>query len=442
MSGHRFLFLARAVNDPGVIAAKAQALLDKGQRVDVLGPNLWRCTPNEAGYCRAAVFYALPGQPLPAGWQRGAQWGCLRLVYTTDADAPPPAVTDREQNEVLVRFLRSLLPRLAVTLLLVALLLGSQLQLFRQDLPATLSDSAAVGMTLLALGCLVYLAVLLGSCLVRLTGVRRALARQEPPPPPQRRCLLLTLAVWAWLLGSLALILPANPLAAVMLGAMLLASLALLPLRIHLQAKGRSPLFIRLVNTLVLLAVCLVTLVAGVAAVLDGRLLPRGQTRPVAQYREGEYLRDVYDDPLPLTVEALTGSETGLWSKRRTVQWSPLLCCTSCSQNALGEDAGILEDLEYQIMDSPLPPVQQGVLDALLGDHRDEVQPDGTVFRDSYQPADPTLWGAVAVYQRHWSQTVLDDYLVVWPGRIVAITFYWTPTDDQLAAAAAALRPQ
>lgn len=439
---HRYLFLRSAVNDPAAIAAGAQALLDKGQRVEVLGAHLWRCAPNEAGYRRAAVLYALPGQPLPAGWQRGAQWGVLRLVYTTDPDAPPPAVTDREQNEALLRFLRSLLPRLAVALLLVVLLLGSQLQLFRQDLPAALCDSSAVGMTLLALECLVYLAVLLGSCLVRLTGVRRALARQEPPPPPQRRYPLLTLAGWAWLLGSLALILPANPMAALMLGAMLLASLALLPLRIHLQARGRSLLFVRLVNALVLLAVCLVTTVAGVAAVLDGHLLPPGQTRPVAQYREGDYLRDVYDDPLPLTVEALTGNETGLWSKRRTVQWSPLLCCTSCSQRSLGAKGFPLDELEYQLMDSPLPPVQNAALHSLLSEHQDEVEPDGTVFRDSYQPVDPAPWGAEAVYQHHWSQSVLDDYLVVWPGRIVTITFYWPPTEAQITAAADALRPQ
>ena len=92
--------------------------------------------------------------------------------------------------------------------------------------------------------------------------------------------------------------------------------------------------------------------------------------------------------------------------------------------------------------DTALPPVQQAVVETLLAEHQDEVQPDGTVFLDSYHPVDPVPWGAQAVYQLHWSQGILDDYLVVWPGRVVTLTFYWTPTDAQLRQAAQALRPQ
>lgn len=69
----------------------------------------------------------------------------------------------------------------------------------------------------------------------------------------------------------------------------------------------------------------------------------------------------------------------------------------------------------------------------------DEVRKN-YVFIDHYEPADPAPWGADEAYQRHWSEGVLNDYLLFWGDRIVELKFYWEPTPEQIAAAAEKLK--
>ena len=97
-------------------------------------------------------------------------------------------------------------------------------------------------------------------------------------------------------------------------------------------------------------------------------------------------------------------------------------------------------DLRYEIIDVKIPALYPFIQESLINARQDEVH-DDIIFTDHYEPIDPGPWNAQAVYQRHWSDSVLDEYLVCWETRLVKITFYWTPTQEQIGAAAAILQP-
>ena len=76
----------------------------------------------------------------------------------------------------------------------------------------------------------------------------------------------------------------------------------------------------------------------------------------------------------------------------------------------------------------------------MLHGRQDEIH-NGVVFVDHFEPVDPALRGAEAVYQLHWDDSILDTYLVCWDTRIVELKFYWEPTKEQIQTAAELLCP-
>ena len=206
-----------------------------------------------------------------------------------------------------------------------------------------------------------------------------------------------------------------------------------------LKSKGVS----RAVN-LVVSGLCVVVLVmAGSGAVLAAGisgLLPVAQrSQPVGQYDWDGLTMDIYNDPMPLTVEDLADVDAR-WSKEARLQESPLVACGDYRQDLLFGQAVREYELSYEITDVKLPILYDFLKDRLIHERQDEVH-DGFVFIDHYEPVDAALWGAREVYQLHWSDGVLDTYLVCWDSRIVEIAFHWTPTPAQISAAAAHLAP-
>lgn len=82
-------------------------------------------------------------------------------------------------------------------------------------------------------------------------------------------------------------------------------------------------------------------------------------------------------------------------------------------------------------MDVKIPFLYDTVKDAMLNERQDEVHGD-VIFIDHYEPIDAAIWEASAAYQLHWSDSILDTYLICWENRIVEIKFYWTPTPEQI----------
>lgn len=199
----------------------------------------------------------------------------------------------------------------------------------------------------------------------------------------------------------------------------------------------------RTVNLAVSCICILVLFLAGtggiVAAAVNGWLPISHDSRPTGTYEWNGQSFDIYSDPLPLSVEDLTDLEAR-WSKQAHQQGSPLLFYGEYRQSPLYTEAVGPYDLEYEIIDVKIPALYPLIQESLIDARQDEVH-DDIIFTDHYEPIDPGPWNAQAVYQLHWSDSVLDEYLVCWETRLVEITFYWTPTQEQIKTAAAILQP-
>lgn len=175
--------------------------------------------------------------------------------------------------------------------------------------------------------------------------------------------------------------------------------------------------------------------VAGIAAAVIGGWLPAGEdSQPVDTYDWDGLTMDIYDDPLPLTVEDLVEVDAQ-WSKEARFQESPLVAYGDYRQDLLfGQEIQGYE-LSYEITDVKLPQLYEFVKERLISQRQDEVYED-FVFVDHYEPIDPTPWGAQEAYQLLGNDGLMNTYLVCWESRIVEIKFYWTPTAQQITRVA------
>lgn len=161
--------------------------------------------------------------------------------------------------------------------------------------------------------------------------------------------------------------------------------------------------------------------------------------KPVGSYEYHGRQHDILNDPIPLEIEDLMDLE-GSWSKERDHQETGLISYTEYDQRALLTEPQEIPDLSYAITDIKVSPLRSYIRHAVLRSRQDEVHND-FIFMDHYEPIDPSLWNADEAYQLHWSDSVLNTYLVFWDDRIVEIKFYWDPTAEQIAKAAEILRP-
>lgn len=207
-----------------------------------------------------------------------------------------------------------------------------------------------------------------------------------------------------------------------------------------LKEKGFSKTLNRVVSGTCVGLLVIVGMVAVVAAAIGGWLpMDDRSSQPVGQYEWNGTTRDIYDDPLPLEVEDLADVDAR-WSKEARLQESPLVAYGDYRQDLLYGQEIREYDLSYEITDVKVPLLYEFLKNSLVNKRQDEVHED-FVFIDHFEPVDPIPWGAEEAYQLHWSDSILDTYLVCWENRIVEITFYWQPTKDQIQIAAEQLKP-
>ena len=163
-----------------------------------------------------------------------------------------------------------------------------------------------------------------------------------------------------------------------------------------------------------------------------------GDNRSVGSYEYHGQTWDIYDDPLPLAIEDLTEID-GNWSKEMDHQETGLVAYTEYEQRALFTEPREVPNLGYTIIDIKAAFLRDYIRQAVLNSRQDEVHGD-YVFTDHYEPVDATIWSANEAYQVHWSDSVLNTYLLFWDNRVVEIKFYWEPTTEQIAKAAEVLR--
>ena len=171
-----------------------------------------------------------------------------------------------------------------------------------------------------------------------------------------------------------------------------------------------------------------------VSVIIGSGISLTGGGNAVGTYEHNGMIWDIYDDPLPLTVEDLTEID-GNWSKEMDHQETGIIAYTEYEQRALYTEPREVPNLSYAIIDIKATFLRDYIRQAVLNSRQDEVH-DGFVFTDHYEPVDATIWDADEAYQVHWSDSVLDTYLLFWDNRIVEIKFYWEPTVEQIATAA------
>lgn len=160
-------------------------------------------------------------------------------------------------------------------------------------------------------------------------------------------------------------------------------------------------------------------------------------TPPTDSYEIYGMTWQIYSDPLPLTVEDLTGQvyEDNIYSYELDRESSLLASQTEVRQDVRMDVKTDLPDLRYEIV-TCLPFLRNLCRQEFLNQMtrwNDDIPQE---YWDEYRPVDASLWGAEEAYQRYSSGEPWDTYLVCWPDRIVEITFSWTPTTEQIAVAA------
>lgn len=164
-------------------------------------------------------------------------------------------------------------------------------------------------------------------------------------------------------------------------------------------------------------------------------------TPPADSYELYGMTWEVYADPLPLTVEDLTGQvyPDKIYSYELDRESSFLASRTEVCQDVRLDVEADLPELRYEII-TCLPFLydlcRQDFLDQMTRRNEDIPQE----YWDEYRPVDASLWGAEEAYQYYSSGAPRDTYLVCWKDRIVEITFDWAPTAEQIAIAAEKLQ--
>ena len=213
---------------------------------------------------------------------------------------------------------------------------------------------------------------------------------------------------------------------AVILSIILIANLLKRWLKRNGASKGTN-------YTLTILLIIILTFVF--LGVLTAYILRNGVDdgrKPVDSYEKNGWTFEIYDEPMPLYVEDLMEIGDSTWSRERNKHNETFLLSRSeyRQDHVQGGPEG-LKDLSYTIVDIKQPFLYDTVKQAMLNERQDEVNGD-VIFIDHYEPIDATIWEASAAYQLHWSDSILDTYLICWENRIVEIKFYWDPTPEQL----------
>ena len=441
--------------DPEAIQRKLEQMAARGWMLQKAGNLFWTYTKIPPQKLRFAVTYfpeASEFDPKPSekqlereelcaqdGWRLVLRWDVMQIFCTDREDAVPIDTDPVPQVDNIHRSMKKnvLVAQLAVALSILFSLYVKLSQL-RQDPADYLSDTSRLFTILLNL---LLLLAIVSELVFYFRWERRAKEAAEHGvflPVRAHRGL-------SWGAVGLAivfLLLSASFSSDGLLFLFFVTAAMVIPILLsrwmigEMRRQGVS----RRVNLAVTCAVMFVLMIVGTGAVAVGaaiqgwRVTPGEESQPVGSYEWQGRTWDIYDDPLPLEVEELVQVDAR-WSKEARLQESPLLAYGDYRQDLLyGQEVQGYE-LRYEITDVKVPLLYDFVKDGLIRNHQDEA------LGEYLMPVDSAPWNAQEAYQLHWDGGLLDTYLVCWESRFAEITFYWTPTQEQIQIAAERLRP-
>ena len=376
------------------------------------------------------------------GWQLAARWGVMQIFYNENEDAVPIETDPVAQvANVKKAMKKNVLLTHIITAGLIVYYMVMQLSMLRRDPVEYLSDP-------LQLYQIPMWVCLLLSCLYEIwfyfhwTNKAEKAAEEDgiflPIKSNVRASYLLLifstlLMIFAFSGSKVHLMfIP------IWCGVMFLITLLANAVKRKLKTKGvsrRVNFAVSMVSVFLLTILFIGTLVA---VVINTDISLTKSSKPVGSYEYHGRQHDIFNDPLPLNIEDLMNME-GIWSRERKHQETGLVSYTEYDQRALLTQPQEVTDLSYTITDIKTSFLCHYIRQAVLNSRQDEVH-DEFIFTDHYEPIDPTLWDADEAYQLHWSDSIMNTYLVFWENRIAEIQFYWKPSAEQIAKAAEVLR--
>lgn len=442
--------------DQQAIQEKLEEMAQKGWMLEKTGNFMWTYKRIEPKKLRFSVTYfpaASDFDPSPTdgeltkidycrqdGWNLVTTWGVMQIFCNEDLDAVPIETEPVIQVENIRRSMKKnvLLPQAVLGGMLLWNVI-IRLSQWRRDPVGELSDPFSIYSVLmysiLTLACLYEIGFYF--CWSRKA---RAAAQDDGvflpiQSKPIASWILMAVSALLLILSYTAL---RGPLGFVILWLCMVPFIIVIGnfLKNALKKRGVSRNVNRIISVFAVVLLTFLVLGLMTVAIIQGRVRFNSEKNVIGTYELYGRTREIYDDPLPLEIEELS-DVNAQWSKEADHQETFLLSSTEYRQYAIltdGNDNIDERKLEYTVTEVKQDFLYDFIKQAVLNSRQDEVH-DDFVFTDHYEPIDASIWIADGAYQLHWSDSVLNTYLIFWGNRIVEIKFYWEPTPEQIAIA-------
>lgn len=443
--------------DQQSIQKQLEDMAENGWMLEKTGSFMWTYKRIEPKKLRFSVTY-FPGasdfDPTPTegeltkidycrqdGWILAASWGVMQIFYNENTDAVPIETEPVTQVENIRKSLKKnvLIPQL-VLCGIMGFNLAMRISMWKRDPVGELADPVSL-YTVFMFGVLILACLYeIGFCVSWCRKARAAAQNDGVFLPIQSRptarwilvaisALFMFMALHALrgLLGLAMLLLCAIPLITIM-GKIITKRLKAWGVSKHIN-------FAVSIGSVLLMTFLLLGLTT--VSIIQGGSHFNSEKTAVGTYELYGRTREIYNDPLPLEIEDLA-NVSAWWSKEADHQETFLLSSTEYRQYTVPTDGNEWvneSELEYTVTEVKQRFLYDFIKRAVLGSRQDEVH-DDFVFTDHYEPIDASVWNADDAYQLHWSDSVLNTYLICWGKRIVEIKFYWEPTPEQIAIVA------
>lgn len=360
-----------------------------------------------------------------SGWQLAATWAQMQIFYTQQQNPRPIETDPVTQVETICRTMRrTTLPGYAYTLLLCSFFLGMLATQWRKEPVLFLSNYYQL------IPALLYLVMAISTlCNAATTFFWMCKAKKQAQQgvfyqiKTIKGKTVLAVCFWSVLLLSFFILLLQET--GLMLVPIAIVAIALLVgnlIKGLLKEKKASREFNLAVSV-------------GVAGILSTVLLLGGgyfiiksgwsqmHHRPVGQWTEEGWTRDVYADPIPLQIQELKPMPKVEWSTEAEKQKSTFLVSrSSYRQWALTTDAAV-PDLAYEVVQVHVPWLydvcEQGMLDQHTGS------------TGHFEPIEAASWGASKAWQSRTDRGSQGTYLLCYPNRLVVLSCELPMNDAQ-----------
>lgn len=372
------------------------------------------------------------------GWNLVTTWGVMQIFYNEDLDAVPIETEPVMQIENICRSMKKnvLLPQAVLSGMLlwnVVIRLSQWLRDPVGELSDPFSIYSVLMFSILTLACLYEIGFYFCWSRKAKTAAQNDGVFLPVRSKPIASWILMAVSALLLILSYTAL---RGPLGFVILWLCMVPFIIVIGnlLKNMLKKRGVSRNVNRIVSVCAVVLLTFLMLGLMTTAIIQGRMRFDSGKNVVDTYELYGRTREIYNDPLPLEIEELA-DVNARWSKEADHQETLLLSSTEYRQYAVPADGNDNVDerkLEYTVTEVKQDFLYDFIKRAVLNSRQDEIH-DDFVFTDHYEPIDASVWNADDAYQLHWSESVLNTYLIFWRNHIVEIKFYWEPTPEQIA---------